>query len=535
MVRTVAISFVCLIFLFSQISAADMVWQAQNSGVDDLDIRSISVFAKNNNFICAASEKRLYFSENAGELWQEIFSLQGEVGEINFVTFDFADPMILYLATTKGLYASKNQGQTWQRIFRSARETANNVSWIALDSKELQKIYIGTEEGLFVSDGLGRPWQKASGGLPHTQVRSFAIHPSNSGVLYLANNLGLYKSIDQGLCWERIYLTSQRFAEEKDEQEDSAQKNETGNLINCVAIDQAQPKRIFLATGAGPVFSDDAGESWHKMPSQGLSSDYLNFIVVSEYNQGAVYAATKGGVFIFLPAVDRWQEIYQGMTARQIHSLALNEKARLLFAGTDKGVFKTIEVKNTPGQGKPAMITEQKSAQDPEQLLNELTLNEPTIAELQEAALRYAEVVHPNRIKALRKNAKLKALLPDVSIDYDKTINYDSGADRYYVGPYDWGFTLSWDVGDLVFSEQVRLLDSNARLMVQLRDDIINEITRLYYARRQLQTELILSPPKNTEQKLAKTLRLEELTANIDGLTGGYFSRHLKDSCEEKD
>ena len=31
MVRTVAISFVCLIFLFSQISAADMVWQAQNS------------------------------------------------------------------------------------------------------------------------------------------------------------------------------------------------------------------------------------------------------------------------------------------------------------------------------------------------------------------------------------------------------------------------------------------------------------------------------------------------------------------------
>ena len=139
-------------------------------------------------------------------------------------------------------------------------------------------------------------------------------------------------------------------------------------------------------------------------------------------------------------------------------------------------------------------------------------------------------MIHPDRIKTLRRNARLEALLPNVTLDYDKTISVSTNPSykESVVGPRDWGLSLSWDVGDLVFNSQLRLLNgSDGRLMVQLRDDILNEVTRLYYERRKLQTVLILTPPKTSEEKLTRILRLEELTANIDGLTGGWFSREI--------
>ena len=64
--------------------------------------------------------------------------------------------------------------------------------------------------------------------------------------------------------------------------------------------------------------------------------------------------------------------------------------------------------------------------------------------------------------------------------------------------------------------------------MVQLRDDIMNEITRTYFERRRLQIETYLSPPRDIKQILEKDLRIQELTADLDALTGGYFSAQFE-------
>jgi len=538
MVRKIAIFFLFSVFSFQPISGAERLWQAQNAGISDMDIRSVSLFSGDGNFICATSLKGVYFSQNRGESWEEIFSLKPGTGEINFVTFDCSSAETLFLATTEGLFTTKSQGKAWQRIFRRVSEEAKDVGWIALDCLDCRKIYIGTKEGLYFSQDKGASWSKLRGGLRRCEVRSIALHPSNSRVLYLANTYGLFKSIDSGRAWERIYVTSYKLTneengEEEETEEESTQINENQNLINCIAIDKRNPKQIFIATGVGIFVSHDAGEAWNKLPGRGLISDYVNFIVLSPDKEGVAYAATKNGVFEFFPKLNSWQEIYQGMTARDVRSLALDIGGRQLFAGTDKGVFKTIEVENArkqrQQQEEKVEIDEEEKV-DFKQILKEFSLNEPSIRQVQEAALRYAEVVHPDKIKAMRRNAKLKALLPDVSLDYDKTVSISTNPDykESVVGPRDWGLTLSWDVGDLVFNSQVRLIDGQARLMVQTRDDILNEVTRLYYERRKLQTEFILSPPEEPEDKLTKALRLEELTANIDALTGGYFSGHKK-------
>ena len=68
-----------------------------------------------------------------------------------------------------------------------------------------------------------------------------------------------------------------------------------------------------------------------------------------------------------------------------------------------------------------------------------------------------------------------------------------------------------------------------SQLWVELRDDIINEVTRTYFERRRLQVEMFTSPPGDLKLSLEKELRLQELTADIDALTGNYFSKSIEE------
>ena len=157
---------------------------------------------------------------------------------------------------------------------------------------------------------------------------------------------------------------------------------------------------------------------------------------------------------------------------------------------------------------------------------------EPGIQEIQEAAIRYAEV-HKGKIDEWRKCAKRKALLPTLSVNTGRCLtdyyHWDAGTnpDTLQKGkdPTDWSVTASWNLGELIWNDDQTSIDARSRLMVQLRDDIINEVTRLYFERRRLQIELLTNPPKNLQTKLEKELRLQEFTAGIDALTGGHLSK----------
>ena len=92
----------------------------------------------------------------------------------------------------------------------------------------------------------------------------------------------------------------------------------------------------------------------------------------------------------------------------------------------------------------------------------------------------------------------------------------------------DWGATVSWELGNLIWNDDQTNIDVRSRLMVQLRNDILDDLRRTYYERKRLQFELMSGPPKDMNAKFEKELRLQELTQAIDDLTGNYFSEHFK-------
>jgi len=161
--------------------------------------------------------------------------------------------------------------------------------------------------------------------------------------------------------------------------------------------------------------------------------------------------------------------------------------------------------------------------------------DEPEISEVQRAAIKYAEV-SPEKIERWRKQATKKAWLPQVSVGLDreasdlwhwetgsttKSIDDSLRKGREYVG---WDVSISWDLGELIWNEDQTSIDVRSRLMVELRDDILDNVTKLYFERIRLKMEIDSIPIEDYRKRMDKELRLKELTASLDALTGGYFS-----------
>jgi hypothetical protein len=97
--------------------------------------------------------------------------------------------------------------------------------------------------------------------------------------------------------------------------------------------------------------------------------------------------------------------------------------------------------------------------------------------------------------------------------------------DRDRQEDYDVGLTFSWDLGDLSYNPEEIDVSREAREVIELRDDVLDEITQLYFERRRVLAQLLLLPDPGEAERLRLRLRADELAAGIDAWTGGWFGR----------
>ncbi|MBN2053862.1 helix-hairpin-helix domain-containing protein [bacterium] len=198
------------------------------------------------------------------------------------------------------------------------------------------------------------------------------------------------------------------------------------------------------------------------------------------------------------------------------------------------------------------------SATEPLQVEPQMTLEEimakfngePSIAEIQKAAVEYA-MIYPDEVARWRSGARNQALMPQVKVSVDWDVKDNEGFGRssnieidegsVIVGPddldydedkdNDWGFGVdfTWKTSEYVFNSDMLRVRSESENLVELRQDIVDDVTKLYFDRRRQQIDNLLHPPRSIEEQVRNDLRLQELTAAIDALTGGYLSSRLAD------
>lgn len=172
---------------------------------------------------------------------------------------------------------------------------------------------------------------------------------------------------------------------------------------------------------------------------------------------------------------------------------------------------------------------------------------EPDIRAVQAMAQEYS-MTRPDLVENWLKASKRAFLLPSMSLTYRKELDLserDEWADvdtetkawqdewqrreDTVTGENDdtYQVSLRWRLDKLVMSsEQIRVI-SESQDVVKLRDKVLDEVTRLYFDRRRLQVDLLLNPPGDLKKQIEDELRLQEMSANLDALTGGTFSASL--------
>lgn len=191
----------------------------------------------------------------------------------------------------------------------------------------------------------------------------------------------------------------------------------------------------------------------------------------------------------------------------------------------------------TPAQQTQA--TSAGSAAEVERVMRMLDAD-PPVAKVQKAALEHFSVTQDD-MSGYRAAARLKALLPSItgSYTYDdgKLSRIENDRIRATVDPNlpqiiegrneigrAYGASASWDLSSLVFDGNQ--LETYA--LVGIHEDVLKEVTRLYYTRQHNMLALALSPPNDARARAALMLRTREIEAMLDAMTGGAWSRMRK-------
>jgi len=453
----------------------------------------------------AGTEKGLYASTAPGEKWRKIDVASGGISARRIA---FPEGGIC-LATGEGLYLS-GDGQSWMRL-------AGKKGFSGVEKFGEGKILAWTEEDLYIFDGNG--FRRAgpmslSGGIDDVAFRD--------DIVYLGSGGAIYYSADGCRSWNKYHAVKAA----GDEAEEEAAEDAPEEQIPIIRkIDVSGEAGAVVATGRGIFLADPGAGILRKIDTAGLPASEVGFAVDAG---GRVIAATGRTVFVREKEGGAWLPVFESAASGGIKWLKVargDNGENSLLVSSEHGIF--AEMSGVFPEHDEVFRFKRPGR----------CFNEPGIREVQEMAVEYAEV-SPKKIKSWRRGAAWKALLPKLSVGFSESRDdnveiYKNSSLSYIVeGPReidnDWGVDLSWDLSDLIWNDAQTSIDVRSKLMVQLREDILEEVTRLYFERKRLLTEISGTKDLKDKAMIQKQLRLQELTAYIDALTGGGFSRAMR-------
>lgn len=496
-----------------------LVWERISSGLSESSIQKI---LPAEDRLLAATQQALYQKSPQNFLFINLTSWPVSARGIHDV--QIGEDNTVYAATDQGVFEYSINHHQFKEIFTSSDQEENRCLSILSDDEET---FLGTAKGIFIKNHEEQHWQKLNGELSRILVRRME---QDERFVWAASDHDVFEIRKSDLTTKKIF--SSGFHQENDQVNEEV-REEDHSANNILAFThQKELGYLFVATGRSIYRSKDQGETWEALPSVELPLNEITSMLVSTAHTDpenhllySIYIGTRKGVYVFQH--ERWQPIYQGMEALQVNDLAFVEDT--LTAATENGVYRlkretTHQLANT-------------------QRVEMVKASEPTIQHVHDMAVHYAEV-SPDKILKWRALAQKRAWYPKLTISadggQDRTISdsvygSSSGGGQQFVGPDDksygndlgWDVSMSWDLADVIWSDAQTSIDSRAKLMVELRDDILDQVTRLYFERRRVQMELTASG-LDEFMRLDKKMRIEELTALIDALTGGEFSRSIK-------
>jgi len=469
-------------------------------------------------------------NENQGQLFfnldqVNILNSNDDKLKINFI---FVDKNDFYLATNLGIF------QNYRQIF--SKENCSHIE------KSSRKIFIACENGIYQAEFDAKDkfkefsWEVLASS--PRQVSFFNLNKSKSNPKYAVSKLGFHIYNPHKKSWELSnYGLTRNFEEEF----------KLGRYL--VTEDTEGNEEIFLGSAVGVMNSKDSGKTWSK-DSSGIASDPDGFYTIREIIkfQEQILVTTSTGLYSRrVDSKNSWNQLILKGSKKDSYAnqniYSIDSDGTEIFIGNSQGeIFHLSEKQQQTvieeGDYNPNIISILKI--------------EPKIQEVHLAALNFSGIPTGDSFKRYRKHARMRNFLPELQTYVEKNnLNYISietrGSDNLSTnsGAYDTSFDrnninrnnntinaglrLNWKLGNLIFDPEINDINTSARITANVRENILTEVTQLYFRRK----ELLVKALKGDTQDLSTKLELDELLAQLDARTGAWYSEELKKNLNE--
>ncbi len=470
-----------------------------------------------------ASEHSI-FEKGRENAWQMLWSQAGANTPFKRL-FSFSSlPDFIFALSSDKVFLGELKNRSWQEVYQNSNRVPLSL---AIHPDDPDRWWVGTERGLWETGDGGKTWS------PSPLFRDSDPVPlvlfDKERLLFATENK-LYVSSAESAGREVFALP----ATEKDLSDvEEVDPDKAGSVylskIHDLLSTQDNSAKLFLATQDGVFQSLDHGYRWEPLSRSGLQSASVSRLAYSS-KENRLYAATPRGIYEYDPRSQSWTELFEGLARDGAEGLAVLNEEKLL-AITEEGFVQYPLTPLSPEAG-PGLAIYQP-AKETLSLFKELLSMEPTAREVHKRVIRYADVAN-GKIKRWQALSRVASFLPSLSMGKTmyRNSSISSYSGKFITGPEDVNKTfdtdLRWELGDMLYSSDQTSIDSREKLMVELRNDLLSEATRIYYERRRLQIGLLFTPAPSEQEHLESLLRVDELTTLLDGMTDGFFSKRLE-------
>ena len=288
--------------------------------LDGESVRALSLSPSNPAQAVAGALSGVFATDDFGFHWRRISPVgHPELRNVESVAVDPVDPRIIYVGTWHLPWKTTDGGLTWKPVPVGMIEDSD-VFTLTLDRRDPLRIVATACSGIYGSRDGALSWSRVRG-IPYTSRRSRALAQDivTPQTFYAGTTEGLWVSEDDTATWRAA--------------------TPLGLVVNTIA---ALPDGTLLlgADGAGVLRSRDGARTWQAV-NQGFSERFISRVVSDEAG-GRLLASVwadrgHGGVFSARGARGPWAALGQGLTGRDVSSLAVSGPR--VLAGTDRGVF----------------------------------------------------------------------------------------------------------------------------------------------------------------------------------------------------
>ncbi|HEX5602061.1 MAG TPA: YCF48-related protein, partial [Pyrinomonadaceae bacterium] len=250
-------------------------------------------------------------------------------GDVRALVVDPQNPDRFYFGTLDGqIYTSDDGGKQWRLLYNFGKPRLF-VDEIIVDPRNSKVLYVGAHRhnlpgGFFKSTDGGATW-KESGDLKSEAIHSLAQSESDPDTLIAGTFTGVFRSDDAGQSWKKLPTQS-----------------EPGLLhVESLAIDPRTSDTIYAGTFYLPYKTVDGGKSWKSIKNGIIDDSDIFAIDIDPRDPNHIIASACSGIYESKNAGEEWRKV-QGIPSQSRRTRAILQHPSvpgMVFAGTTEGFW----------------------------------------------------------------------------------------------------------------------------------------------------------------------------------------------------